>query len=117
MAVHAFQHFLEMLVQLLCRFLVIESVGKFNIPIFLERDPVFRIGPVFGSQPKIDSMLGHHFQRPTRCETGGVIHEHRRHRFADHLNVSNRMFVIFPAPIEIVDGQRLLKLGRVDRFG
>ena len=48
MAIHALEHFLQLLVQLLRRFLIVERVGKLDVSVIGKRDTVFRIGPVFG---------------------------------------------------------------------
>src|SRR6266478_3331848 len=66
-ALGLFQH---QLFQFCCKplmaFVVIGRIAEDNVAFAVQRDAVFRIGQVFGSEPEVKRMVGHQVERETR---------------------------------------------------
>ena len=97
-------------------FFVIRLVLQNDLAVAIDRDPIVRVGQIFGRQPEIERMFAHQIECPFRRDFRRAGFERVAVELADKRDVSHRKFPIGRAKIKIVNRKCFLKNSRVRTF-
>ena len=112
-AVSLLQCFLQLGLQTIVTFDVVQLVADFDFVFTIHGHTIFRVRQIFGGEPEIQRVFRHQIQRPARRNSRRTGFQRVSIKFAHERNVAHRIFPVLRSEIEIIYCQSLLKDGWV----